>query len=215
MKKLLAALATIALVPTLAHADALPPGVDREGTATAAAAYNWTGATATAANVSGFVASNKATCDKTPRNYCDYTLVRFDLPFPADFARPHEDPDDPSSPLADVATITQGATVTIDTFSNRATDYDLRLYESNAQGAKGATGDALFSGQDAIAEAQKGASGQPFDRPETVYAPVTSVRTYHADGTYTDATSSYYLVEVVYFQSVNSSYRGHAVLDAA
>ena len=205
-KTILAIAVAICLVPGLAQAADLPPGVDKAGDVTPAAAYNWDGTRAIAANVTGFTNGNIATCglreDQTgvlgqtvQPDYCEHILVRFDLPFP-----------DGSSAL----TYKKSMQVAINTFDPATvTDFDLRLFESDANGTKGTTGTTLFSGQDPIAEAQAG--GQVFDKPEQVTVPLTSKRTYNPDGTVKTETSTFwYLVEVVYFQAPNATYKGTA-----
>ncbi|MFN2543810.1 MAG: hypothetical protein ABR600_04445 [Actinomycetota bacterium] len=137
--------------------------------------------------MSGFTNGNDATCGKDAQTYCEYVLVRYDLPFPAG---------------STAETYDKQADFRIDSFDPPSvTDFDLHVYSSDATGAKG----------DQIGESLQNSPQDPFDRPEHVTFSVESTRTYNADGTVaTENITTWVLGEIVYFQCPNSMYKGTA-----
>lgn len=180
-----------AITPLLVAFTLLMPGtasahLEIEGTATPGTPFTWNGTRATAVNVTGYNNNNVAVCGENPDNYCEYAHVRFDLPFPAGSI---------------AKTYKKNANVTIDMFDPASvTDFDLHVFASDAAGTQ----------FDQIGESAQQIT-DPVDRPETVSWPITSTRTYNADGTVaTESITTYVLVQTVYFLCPNSTYRGTA-----
>lgn len=144
---------------------------------------NWQGATASGVNTSYFLDSftGRGTCASTDaQSYCDATLV-------------HVDP----------KIVTDGATTItfrIEDFGKAADDFDLRVYRSDAGGARleylgSPTGDIAKTSPLGDLDPRHTFMG---DYETKV---VTDIR-----------AADYYLVEVVYFTVAESSYKGRATI---
>lgn len=171
--------ATAVLVLLPSNAQAAP---DRTITIEKGASATWNGTAATAANVTHFWTEDDAAlpeaCAKDPQNYCDYTLVALSYPL----TQAEKD--------AGKTFHTRNATFTLTEFTPIAgpiQDFDQKIYASDAQGTKGEFINTPWT------------TAQP---PASDESHSTSVKT-----TLTEPVK-YYLVEVIYFNTVNGSYRG-------
>ena len=129
-----------------------------------AAAVSWTGDSATAAHQT-YTSSSGEPCGKQPHNYCDITLLNVNV--------------EPSF----WDTRGGGVTIHVGDYTVEASDFDLYVYESNANGRLGDFVDL---------------SGEPPGSEEELTI---------------DEASGYYLIQVVYFATVQSSYEGTAAFD--
>lgn len=180
----LAVLTVLALLPGLGAFAA----TDHTGEAKLGAPYSWTGTTGTGVNLSSFTTSddavNPAGCAKDVQNYCDTVLVAFTNPVPADATKP---------------TLKETGVIDLTAFTpvpGPISDYDVHVYNSNAQGAKLAE-TVPFATADATNPDTPGASD------EHIVFDVITTKT---------QPTNYYLLEVVYFTSVQGSYAGRASL---
>jgi hypothetical protein len=179
----LATAAALALLPGTAHAET----PDFTAKVDAGTTYNWDGSTALGLNVNywgmfeGTHPTAPGTCTDDRDSYCDTILFEFSNPL--------------TQEEIDAGKISKkkNATVTITEYGpvpDPATDFDLILFSSDAQGTKG---DEL--GQSAVWGYDDG------DGTETVTASITTT---------VAQPSTFVLAEVVYFLSANSSYAGSA-----
>lgn len=150
--RILIALAVLAALPASASAAARTVTIDAAGPA-----QTWTGTSAQGLNVSFFDERLPNECGTDPQNYCDDTLVHFTS----------------AAALED-----SNLTFRIEGFEH--SDYDLRVYESDAGGA---------AGQYLGAPTGDGAGLLPL---ETFAGDPESLSTWAEP-------DSYYLVRVVYF----------------
>ena len=160
--------------------------VDREGLVVAGTPYEWDGAATTGTafeNMIGEVAvedvvvSDGLQCSKNPDAYCETTLVGFDLTLTEDEI------------AAGKTRKTVTGEIAIGTPTVPLYDYDLKIYESDAAGTKGA---------------EVASVGDLDETPGEETATVSGIR-----GTI-EQPIKHYLVEVIYFFSVQGSYSGVA-----
>jgi hypothetical protein len=181
MRVLLAAALLVAMIP-VGGATAK----DRELAVAAGETKTWNGVTATGAyvNYHGMLDAAQAAvgpknaCGKEVRNYCDVTLVALSNPVPEEATSNFRN---------------KNVTFRIADYTTPG-DYDLQVYESDSKGTKGTkmnptgqggcpcTSGGNYTGLDELVE--------------------FSVRTSKTEPV------KYYLVEVVYFANVQSSYKG-------
>jgi hypothetical protein len=182
MKKiLLAAVATLVLLPATAHAET----PDRTQKVDAGTTYTWEGSTALGLNLLYWgdpVTGGNATseCGDDTDNYCETVLFEF------------------SNPLTQ-AEIDAGktfknknATITVNNFGpvpDPVTDFDLILFESDAQGTRG---ESL---------GQSAAFGPDQSGDESFSTPIRTTVT---------QPSKFVLAEIIYFAVANSKYTGTA-----
>ena len=167
----LAVIAGLSVVPAVAQAAPREITID-----TAGPAQTWPGTSAQGLNVSWFTddQTNRGACGTTPTDYCDDTLVHFTS------ARPLDD---------------SMLTFRIDGYDH--SDYDLRVYTSDAEGT---VGDYLG------APTGDNAGLIPL---ETFAGDPESLTTYAEPG-------DYYLVRVVYFTAAgDENYTGTVSWDGA
>ena len=128
--------------------------------------------------VPGMVVADGLQCTKDPTAYCETVLVGFDLALTAEEV------------AAGKTRKSGNAQIAIDNPTVAAYDYDLAVYESDAEGARGA---------------QVGTSGAFDETPgeEALDVPIKGT---------IDEPTDYYLVEVIYFTSVQGNYKGHATV---
>lgn len=144
-----------------------------------AATATWTGAKASGLNVSWFTDSiNKSgRCGSSLQDYCDETLIHLTAG-PAGF-----------SPGAQ-------ASFRIEGFSPQASDFDLRVYESDASGALG-----TYLGSPTSDNAGSSKLGDLDPRN-------TWIGDYETVGAVPFGTDAYYLMRVVYFTVADGTYQG-------
>ncbi|HEX9822923.1 MAG TPA: hypothetical protein VGB51_00820 [Actinomycetota bacterium] len=125
----------------------------------------WEGNTATGANINyDFATGEPCIEDQTmPTSYCDRTLVHVDLSGDPDFW------DDKAG----------GVEIGIDAFSPANSDFDLQVWNSNANGDKGTLAGSVGAGPGEV------------------------------EFTTIDEADGYYLVQVAYFAVVNGTHTGH------
>jgi hypothetical protein len=186
-RRTLAALVAVTGLVAVPAAQASPPV-----TVTTGLPATWTSAAGSGLNTTFFTDSlvHKGQCGADAYNLCDDTLVHV---------------------TADQ--VVEGTTMKfrIDGFS-QTSDFDLRVYESDAAGAAGTysgspTGDAAAND---IAAGTPAAGNDPrataAGDPETKVIDVTGL----VDDT--GALDAYFLVRIPYFTVANDSYTGHATL---
>ena len=172
----------VAALP-LTAASAAP---DRTGTVVAGTPYTWEGVVATgtafenfigARSVNGVVVTDGLQCSKNPDSYCEATLVGFDLTLTE------------QEIAAGKTKKTANAEIAIGDPTVAAYDFDLKVYESDAEGTKGA---------------EVASVGDLDETPGEETAAISGIR-----GT-VQAPTAYYLVEVIYFYAVQGNYKGTA-----
>lgn len=183
LKSLLIGVIAAGLVPAWG-ASAAPVEVDHQVAVTAGEVAEWDGEPAVGANINYFnnfqaepvgqVFPIGQCSQDDPRTYCEYALIALSNPVPEDDAD---------------GRLRKSATIKLDGFNpvpDPVTDFDLLVYESDAEGTKGTE-----VGQDgSILDA---------DFTEVVTASVTTTRT---------EPVKYLLAEIVYYASPNASYHG-------
>jgi hypothetical protein len=183
MRVLVAAALLVAMIP-VGGASAK----DRELALAVGESKTWNGVTATGANVNyhglfdtrphGINQLRPGACGKEVEDYCDVTLVAFSNPIPED---------------SNQTSRQRAARFVIDSYTTPG-DYDLQVYESDAKGTRLAK---------AHGDTQGGCPCIDNGNYTGLYEEVEfSVRTTKAEPV------KYYLVEVVYFANVQSSYKG-------
>jgi hypothetical protein len=182
MKKLVLAItALLVLLPLSAHAET--PDITHK--VDAGTTYTWDGSSALGTNLLYWgdpaTGSNATgTCGDDRDNYCDTVLLEFSNPLTQ------------AEINAGKTKKTKTATITINNFGpvpDPLTDFDLIIFDSDAQGTKG----------DSLVQSADFGPNQAGDEQVS-----TSIQT-----TITQP-SKYVLVEIVYFISANSSYKGTA-----
>ena len=167
-KPRIALLLTLSLLPIVALQGVASAHIpEREGQVTPDEPFTWEGPTATGEN-QDYDADSGEPCGHEVENQCDTTLLNVAV--------------DPSYWGAREG----GLTVAIDNYfgvSGPASDFDLYIYESDAQANRGELIDS---------------SGNPSAFPEEVFVP---------------NASGYYLVQVVYWEVIESSYSGEAFIE--
>lgn len=158
------AAALVTLVALLAGGlvSSAAAAADRNGKVTPAAAFEWQGTLASGSN-QGYDPASGEPCGKNPDDYCDTTLLNIDVR--PDYWQDHEG----------------GVEVSLTNYSpSTASDFDLYIYRSDAQGNRGA--------QDTSSGGVPGAEEHAVIKK----------------------ASGYYLVQVVYYAVVASQYNGTA-----
>ena len=161
--------------------------VDREGIVVPGTPYEWEGEVTTGTAFenaigevtapNGTVISDGLQCSKDPNAYCEAILVGFDLTLTEEEI------------AAGKTRKTANAEIAIGDPTVPVYDFDLKVYESDAEGTKGA---------------EVASVGDWDETPGEETATISGVR-----GT-VDAPIKYYLVEVVYFYAVQGNYKGTA-----
>lgn len=178
MKRAIVA-ATAVLVLLPTHAQA---ALDRTVSVDATKSVTWNGTTATAVNATQFTTDDDAVypaaCAKDPQNYCDYTLVTLSYPLTQ------------AEIDAGKTKHSRNATFTLTEFTpiqGPVQDFDQKIYTSDAQGTK----------------------GEQLNLPWTTAQPPDSDESFTTKVEMTIAQPvKYILVEVIYFTTVQGSYKG-------
>ena len=178
MKRFIVAAAAV-FVMLPSNAQAAP---DRTITVKPAETITWNGTTATGVNTSHFGAQDDAVnpeaCGKDAQNYCDYTLVAFENPL----TQAEKD--------AGKTKKSKNATFTLTEFGpvpGPIADFDQKIYLSDVNGTKGEMVNTPW------------ATAQPPDYEETYTTKIETTLT---------QPIKYYLIEVIYFTTVQGSYKG-------
>jgi hypothetical protein len=178
MKRFIVAAAAV-LVLLPANAQAAP---DRTITVKPTETKTWNGATATGVNTSHFGpqddAVNPEACGKDAQNYCDYTLVAFDNPLTQ------------AEIDAGKTKKSKNATFRLTEFGpipGPIADFDQKIYVSDVNGTKGEFVNTPWT------------TAQPPDHEESFTTKIETTLT---------QPIKYYLVEVIYFTTVEGSYKG-------
>ncbi|MGH2709657.1 MAG: hypothetical protein ACRDH9_00420 [Actinomycetota bacterium] len=178
MKRLIVAAAAV-FVMLPVNAQAAP---DRTLTVEPTESVTWNGAAQTAANLTHFWTTDDAAlpeaCAKDPQNYCEYTLIAFNNPLTQ------------AEIDAGKTKKSKNATFTLTEFApipGPVQDFDQKIYLSDVDGTKGEMVNTPWT------------TAQPPDSDE-IYT--TKIETTIAQ------PIKYYLVEVIYFTTVQGSYKG-------
>ena len=166
--------ATMLVLATVVLSTAPALAADRQRRVTAGGSESWTTRVATGLNTSHMATEddqfNPEACGKEALNYCDTTLLTLANPVP---------PDDSDGMLRRNVTIALASANPLAS----AGDYDLKIYESDSNGAKG-----------------------PLAADFAQAAPPNSLESYSFEvPTSRSGPEKFYLVEVIYFASVNSA----------
>ena len=155
--------------------------VDHEGVVAQGTPFEWEGEPATGTALGNFtggtVPQTALECSKTPDSYCEFVLLAFDVSLTEEEI------------AAGKTRKTANGEIAIGNPTLPAYDFDLKVYDSDAEGTKGA---------------QVASVGDLDETPGEETATISGIR-----GT-VDQPIKYYLVEVIYFTVVQGSYSGTA-----
>ena len=189
MKKLFLAISLLtALVAGVPGVGSAAETIDYRYEVNPGDAYTWAGKKMTASNQHYFENLDPVgqelmepyTCNKTRLNYCEVALVKVNNPVPAD---------DVDGKLKKNIQMRIG---TFDPVPAPATDFDLVVYASDASGTR----------KEEVAQSAAGATSG--DDPAQFGAEAVDFTV----NTTTAEPSRYYLVHIVYFQTVETGYTG-------
>ena len=179
MKRTIRLLVAVMVVSALPFSGA--SAADKTGTVVAGTPYAWDGVVATGTAFQNFIGGTGPVppleCSKDPTSYCETVLVGFDLTLTE------------AEKLAGLTRKRVNGEISIGSPTVPVYDFDLIIYDSDANGTKGA---------------RLGSVGDLDETPGEESYTLSGIT-----GTIANPIK-YYLVEVVYFTSVQGNYKGTA-----